>query len=126
MNRPVAVRLHHPTLRNCVLIVLDESVVYPVPFECWVCKQTHIFKAFHLVLNEHGDVCVTPEIYERFRLNGIAPELDATKEVTPTPTVLALGAPPYRGPVVSERQGLVAIENHSTLQRERLSMNGGR
>lgn len=110
-----AVRLHHPTLRNCVFTVEQVSRPYPVPFECPLCSSsrgvvTHIYKTFHLNLNQHGNVCVTPEIYDVFKSEGLLVDVLAMKEVRPAPTVLHVGAGPLVGGepiVVSQEMGLV-------------------
>jgi hypothetical protein len=86
-----AVRLRHPTRRSCVWLVVLPSIRYPVPYDCHRCNQSHIFKTFHLDLNEHGEVAVHPDIYELFKANGIVGELRAMKEVTPRPHVIGMG-----------------------------------
>lgn len=87
-----AVRLHHDTLRNCVFTIQQQSRIYPSPYPCPECHRTHIFKTFHLNLNAHGDVCVSEEIYQMLRDAGIDEQLTATKEVTPAPTFIDMGA----------------------------------
>lgn len=138
------VRLHHPGLRNCIFTVAQLSKPYPVPFDCPMCGVTHIYKTFHLNLNENGDVCVDQQIYDLFLREGIIAELKATKEVTPAPTKLAFpninntggvleigkqnGAPArpqqpvYQPPIVySREQGLVKLpgmNGHHAMESE--------
>jgi hypothetical protein len=83
-----AVRLRHPTKRNCIWTFTQPSVRYSPPHMCYMCMQIHIFKTFHLNLNEHGEVAVHPDIYELLKANGIVGELKAVKEVTPRPHAL--------------------------------------
>jgi hypothetical protein len=109
MGHPVGVRLHHPTLRNCTFTIEQQDVIYPTPFECPMCQRQHIFKTFHLQLNEHGDVCVHPDIYELFKAKGIVGELSATKEVTPAPTVLYPDGDPTSPIIVSREFGNIRL-----------------
>jgi hypothetical protein len=86
------VKLHHPSLKNCVFTLEQQNVIYPRPFDCPTCGTTHIFKTFHLNLNENGDVTVHEQIYELFKSEGIVAELNAKTEVTPRPTFLGMGS----------------------------------
>lgn len=104
-----AVRIHHPTLRNCTFTVMQPSVIYPVPFDCPMCGITHIYKTFHLQLNQHGDVCVHNDIYELFKREGILEDLTATKEVTPAPTVLFQGGSVRSPIVISREEGAITL-----------------
>ncbi len=78
------------------LVVLP-SIRSPVPYICRGCNQTHIYKTFHLNLNEHGEVAVHPDIYELFKVNGIVGELKAMKEVMPRPSAIGVGLLDYTG-----------------------------
>jgi hypothetical protein len=83
------VRLHHPSKRSCTWLV-TEPRRYPDPFPCPRCRVFHTYKTHHLDLNEHGDVCVSQELYDMFKAAGILDVLKATKEVTPRPNFLGL------------------------------------
>lgn len=104
-----AVRIHHPSLRNCVFTLTQPSRPYPSPYPCPMCNQTHIYKTFHLNLDEHGDVCVAPEIYEMFKNEGILEDLVGTKEVTPAPTILHMDNTHQPGIIISREGGPVRI-----------------
>jgi hypothetical protein len=110
------VKLHHPTLKNCVFTLEQQNVIYPKPFDCPTCGTTHIFKTFHLNLNEHGDVTVHEQIYELFKSEGIVAELNAKTEVTPRPTFLGMGSigivkDPNGNTDVAQVQGMQAPYN---------------
>jgi hypothetical protein len=73
----VGVRIQHPTERNCMFVLVDQSRRYPEPFACEQCAQVpgqpvvHAFKTYHLRLDEAGACIVSPEIVERLkRLRG--------------------------------------------------------
>ena len=83
-----AVRLHHPTLRNCQYTVMDAGIRYHSTPQGWLCPQCakfHEFKTFHLTINVNGDVVVSEEIYRMFKERGLMGELKAVKEVVPRP-----------------------------------------
>ncbi len=103
-SKQKAVRLRHPTRRNSVWLVVLPSIRYPVPYTCRGCNQAHIFKTFHLNLNEHGEVAVHPDIYELFKQNGIVGELRAMKEVMPRPTAVGTGLLDYTGRVIATNE----------------------
>jgi hypothetical protein len=75
----------------------------------------HIFKTFHLNLNEHGNVVVHEQIYELFKSEGILEELNATQETTPAPTFLHMGAinaqtgSTLAATVFSREEGAIAV-----------------
>lgn len=109
-----AVKLRHPTLRNATYTVQQQSRIYPSPYPCNDCGRTHIFKTYHLRLNQHGEVTVSEEIYEMFKAEGMLPPLEAAKETTPAPTSLNMGVAggPFQiaNPVVySREEGLIAV-----------------
>lgn len=91
MKTKRSVRIHHPTLRNCVFTIEQQSRVYPEPFPCPTCHAYHTFKTFHLNLNGNGDVCVSTEVYQLFKDEGILEDLTATKQVVPAPTRIQMG-----------------------------------
>lgn len=111
-----AVRIHHPTLKNCVYTMVAYSIRYQIPHDCPMCNVGHIFKTYHLLLNENGDVTVAMEIYENWKKEGLLNEMKGVKEVVPRPWVLRLD--PLDGPngpqppvVVSREDGLVKAPN---------------
>lgn len=61
------IRIQHPTERNATYILVDESRPYLEPYECPACHVTHVFKTYHLRLDEHGSAIVSEEIVERLR-----------------------------------------------------------
>jgi hypothetical protein len=84
------VRLYHPSLRNCEFTLEQQSRIYPVPHECPKCSKNHIFKTFHLTLNEHGYATVHEGIYDLFVKENMLGELRAMREVTPRPVIIGL------------------------------------
>jgi hypothetical protein len=92
-----AVRLRHPSKRNCIWTFTQPAVRYSPPHMCHMCQQIHIFKTFHLHLNENGEVAVHPDIYELMKANGIVGELHAMKEVMPRPHALHTTTLNYTG-----------------------------
>jgi hypothetical protein len=84
-----SVRIHHPTLRNCIF-TLQRGKPYQKPWFCPMCNQNHVYKTYHLNLDQHGNVHVATETYETWKREGIVGELKAVKEVMPLPTVLGL------------------------------------
>jgi hypothetical protein len=85
-----AVNIHHPTLRNCIFTLTRPSKPYPVPFACPMCNTTHIYKTYHLNLNQHGNVTVSQQTYDTWLREGLVDSLKATKEVMPLPTVIGM------------------------------------
>ena len=102
-----SVRVHHPTLRNCIFTLTQPSRPYPSPYPCPMCEQTHTYKTFHLNLDEHGNVCVTQEIYELFKSEGILEDLRAIKSVTPAPTIIDMNNTATPSIVISREGGPV-------------------
>jgi hypothetical protein len=74
-----------------------------------MCNQSHVYKTFHLNLDEHGNVCVTTEIYEMFKAEGILEDLTATKEVTPAPTTIHINQTAQPSIIISREGGPVRI-----------------
>lgn len=108
-----AVRLHHPTLRNTVFTVERQDVIYPHPYPCPGCKELHIFKTFHLNLNENGNVTVTPEIYDLFKAQGIDKAFSVVNEATPAPTILRMDDEWQPDFIVSREHGIIRMEGHN-------------
>lgn len=60
----MSARLHHPTHRN-VMLVAHTQRPYPVPKWCDSCEESHTYKAYHLRLDDGGNVIVSDTVYER-------------------------------------------------------------
>jgi predicted RNA-binding Zn-ribbon protein involved in translation (DUF1610 family) len=85
-----AVRIHHPTLRNCIFTVAEPARTYETPFPCPMCGISHVYKTHHLVLDANGDTVVSQEILQLFEEGGVVKQAKATKEVIPRPVVIGL------------------------------------
>jgi len=58
------IRLHHPTLSNCTLVVeLEQDFANSRPRFCPSCAKMHERKSIHLRLDGSGHVFVSPEVY---------------------------------------------------------------
>jgi hypothetical protein len=112
-----AVRLRHPTKRNCIWTLMQDKK-YPVPHMCHMCNQIHIFKTFHLNLNENGEVAVHPDIYELLKANGIVGELKAMKQVVPRPHALHTTQLNYTAEPIVSYMGEPGDMNGITLPKE--------
>lgn len=71
------VRIQHPTERNALYTLVDGSRPYTAPVVCVPpplgggCGRTHLFKTYHLRLDETGAAIVSEQIAERLkRLHG--------------------------------------------------------
>lgn len=98
--RVKAVRIHHPTLRNCIFTIEMPDIIYKVPDDCGLCGKQHIFKTYHFNLNANGDVTVAPELYERFKEVGLIKEMKAMKEVTPRPSAIGMSTIDQSGGII--------------------------
>jgi hypothetical protein len=117
-SKQKAVRLRHPTKRNCIWTFTQPAVRYSPPHMCHMCNQIHIFKTFHLNLNENGEVAVHPDIYELMKANSIVGELHAMKEVMPRPHALHTTPLNYEGEPVVSYVGEPGNANGITLPKE--------
>jgi hypothetical protein len=63
------IRIKHtlPRLANKTLTLVDGNRPYPVPWECPVCHQVHLFKTYHLQLDDVASTIVSLEIVERLK-----------------------------------------------------------
>lgn len=63
------VRIQHPTERSCTFTLIDPSRPYSSPWTCppppQGCASTHLFKTYHLRLDESGAVIVSTTIWQR-------------------------------------------------------------
>lgn len=85
----MSVRLRHPSLRNCVFAVVHYRPLREVMY-CGSCGTTHTHKTYHLRLDDHGEVVVSEEVYERLReLDGL-PLRTVGAEAHPQPQILAI------------------------------------
>lgn len=120
-NNPRGVRLHHPTYRNGILSVEDNSIVYPVPYDCPTCKVPHVFKTHHIALDNNGNGTVHEGIYDLLKRAGLLRDLKAMKEVTPKSQVVSHGQ--FNSPeiVFSNETGpvkLPGMNGHKAVQLE--------
>jgi hypothetical protein len=76
------VRIQHLTERSATFTIVDGSRPYRAPLTCAAsvvanselvpCARTHVFKTYHLNLDETGAVIVSPTIWERMAARLIA------------------------------------------------------
>lgn len=85
------IRLHHPTLNSCTLVVeLAETYHNRKPRWCVGCDKEHDRKSIHIRLDSTGHVFVSPEVLESLRPVFLA-GMEVVNEVEKPPTQL-LGA----------------------------------
>lgn len=70
--RPMpGVRIQHPTERSCSFVLVDGDRPYKEPWTCPAppagCGSTHLFKTYHLRLDETGAAIVSRQIIERLK-----------------------------------------------------------
>lgn len=93
------IRLHHPTLRNCV-VALESVRPYKQPFQCPLCGRTHLFKTVHLTLDDSGDVIVSKHAFEKDIKDVPGLPFTIENEVTkPPPMILTLNGQRYEAQV---------------------------
>lgn len=65
------VRIQHPTERSCSFTLVDQARPYPEPWTCPAppvgCGSTHLFKTYHLRLDETGAAIVSEQIVARLK-----------------------------------------------------------
>jgi hypothetical protein len=108
-KNPRGVRLHHPSLKNCVLTVAEGRKYPGGGFKCPLCGLTHIWKTHHLVLDQHGNVVVHEGIYDLLKREGIIHDLKAMREVTPRSQIVAPGTNLMPEIVVATESGPVKL-----------------
>lgn len=96
------VRLVHPTLRGCVLLVPDPSRPLAGRHTCPLCAVEHPCKTYHLRLDGEGAVIVSTTVWERLR--HLETGLRAMNGVR-RPPALIIGGARDRAPIVHERSG---------------------
>lgn len=85
------IRLHHPQLASCTLVI-ETELEYPVAYDCPSCARTHERKAIHLRLDPSGDVIVAPQVLAELRKLPVMPAgLEVANEVEKPPP-LVIGA----------------------------------
>lgn len=106
------IKLHHREARNAVVVVLDETAPYPVPWTCPMCGIVHFHKAYHLAVDGGGDVVVESKLMERLRtLDAFGPSQgwQLISEVRhPEKQVVVIGGQPLRFNVVSHEVASVS------------------
>lgn len=82
------VRIQHPTARSTAFQLVDASRPYRRPMTCLPppagCGLTHLFKTYHLRLDESGAAIVSAEIVERLKRMPLQP-FEITNEVAAPP-----------------------------------------
>ena len=65
------IRIQHPTKRSTLFTIVDGARPYPRPWTCPPplsgCANVHLFKTYHLRLDEAGAAIVSVEIVERLK-----------------------------------------------------------
>ncbi len=108
-SNPRAVRLHHPSYRNCMLAIEEPGRPYPYPYPCPHCKIEHLFKTHHLVIDQNGNTVLSEYMYDYLKDLRLLRDLEAMKEVTPAPQVIGVGAFNTTEVVVSNTTGPIRI-----------------
>lgn len=86
------VRLHHPTLFDCMYVVeLGQPFANGLPKMCPTCLKSHAGKSIHLKLDASGDCFVTPGVWETIRTKAFGAGLEPTNHVLKPPP-LSIGA----------------------------------
>jgi hypothetical protein len=91
-------RVQHPVRRNCRYTVV-EQVPYTQPFNCpppqvGGCGRVHVFKTYHLNLDEVGSAVISRGVYERIRTALERDGFIVANEVKDPPTIaIGLAAP---------------------------------
>ncbi len=81
------VRLHHPMLASCTLVI-ETELEYPVAYDCPSCGKSHERKAIHLRLDSAGDVIVAPQILAELKKLPVMAGLEVANEVAKPPPLL--------------------------------------
>src|SRR5262245_44734620 len=94
------VRIVHPTLRNCVVLVPFLHRPLKAPTDCQGCGTKHLVKTYHLALDDQGAAIVSREIVAQFAKVGMG-EFTVANEVEspPAQTVSSNGGPRDRPPI---------------------------
>lgn len=89
------IRLQHVNDRSVTYSIADESRPYRVPLACTgqivingelrPCGRTHVFKTYHLNLDETGAVIVSQTIWERMAAKFLAAGFRLANEVKEPP-----------------------------------------
>jgi len=86
-----AVRLHHPSYRNCMLAIEEPGRQYSTPYQCPHCGIPHEYKTHHLILDAHGDTTLHELMYYYLRDLRLLRDLKVMNEVEPVPQVIEHG-----------------------------------
>jgi hypothetical protein len=68
-------RIRHAEVTNRILTIVDRSRPYTVPLACDVCGVTHLWKTYHIELDDEGSAIVSPEAWamiERIPAHGFS------------------------------------------------------
>ena len=64
------VRIQHDTARNVTFTLVDASRPYRGVYDCGECGRPHVFKTYHLRLDDTGSAIVSQEINDRLQRVG--------------------------------------------------------
>jgi predicted RNA-binding Zn-ribbon protein involved in translation (DUF1610 family) len=104
-----AVKLHHPSYRNCMLAIEEPGREYSTPYNCPHCGIPHTFKTHHIILDAHGDSTIHEMMYDDLRHLGLLRDLKAVTEIEPVPQVISHGQLVRPDAVVSLTTGPVRL-----------------
>jgi len=98
------IRVQHPTERNVTFTLMDGRRPYVAPVNCGFCGKEHIYKTYHLKLDDNGSAIVSTEIVERMKQIPAMGGFSVANEVLKPPAQrLALAKPaPILQPIVQE------------------------
>jgi len=85
-------RIRHVEVTNRVLTIVDRSRPYTVPFLCAACGVTHVWKTYHVELDDVGTAIVSHEVWamiERIPAHGFLLENEVLR---PPPQTIGLGS----------------------------------
>lgn len=58
-------RIRHREVTNRVLTIVDQGQPYTAPYECPTCHLIHVFKTYHVELDDEGTAIVSFEVWEK-------------------------------------------------------------
>jgi hypothetical protein len=62
------VKIHHPTERSCVYVLMNPKRPYPTPYVCGWCMTTHLFKAYHIIIDSFGNAIIAKGIVDKLKM----------------------------------------------------------
>ena len=82
-------RIRHREVTNRILTIVDPVQPYTLPYACPTCHLTHVFKTYHVELDDEGSAIVSLEVWshiQRIPAHGLQLMNEVVK---PPPNVLS-------------------------------------